>query len=81
MKNKKRNKNKSGTFTLFLTICGILFAGLSLCNICAIAIDCVFNGFGSFLSRIGSLPYLFYLILSLILSMVLTFIIHKKTKR
>ena len=79
MKNKKHNK--SDFFSLFLMFCGILFSGLSLCNICAITIDCIFNGFDSFLARIGSLPYLFYLIFSLILSLILAFIIHKKAKR
>ena len=79
MKKLKNNK-KDGIFILFLQIFGTLFVGFSLCNVFAVIIDCLFNGFDCFLLRVCELPYLLYLVFSLIISSVLFLIIYKKTK-
>lgn len=77
---KSINNKKEGVLILFLQIFGTLFVGFSLCNIFAVTIDCLINGFDCFFLRLVELPYLIYLVFSLIISLVLLLIIHKKTK-
>ena len=82
MKNKKHKnaKNGLGIFVLFLEFFGIIFGGFCLCNIIAITINCIFDGFYSFLGRVMDLPLLLYLIFSFVISTVLVIIIQRKTK-
>ena len=82
MKNKKHKnaKNVLGLFVLFLEFLGIIFVGFCLCNIIAITINCIFDGFYSFWGRVMGLPFLLYLIFSIVISAVLAIIIQQKTK-
>ena len=82
MKNKKHKhaKNVLGLFVLFFEFLGIIFVGFCLCNIIAITINCIFDGFYSFLGRVMGLPFLLYLIFSIVISAVLAIIIQQKTK-
>ena len=82
MKNKKHKnaKNGLGLFVLSLEFFGIIFFGFCLCNIIAVTINCIFDGFNSFLGRIMELPFLLYLIFSFVISAVLAVIIRCKTK-
>ncbi len=80
MKKRKNDQTRKNNFVLFLQFFGVLFVGFCLCNIFAVAIDCIFNGFDAFFARVINLPYLLYLILSLILSAVWIFIIRRKLK-
>ena len=50
MKNEK-HKKRLGLFVLFLEFFGILFVGFCLCNVIAVTIDCVFDGFNSFFGK------------------------------
>ncbi len=78
---KKRNKNsKMGLLSLFLQFLVVLFMGFCICNVLGIVIRCIFNGFDDFLLRIIDLPYLLYLLFSLIISLILIFIIRQKAK-
>ena len=78
---KKRNKNqKMGLLSLFLQFLVVLFMGFCICNVLNIVIRCIFNGFDDFLLKIIDLPYLLYLIFSLIISLILIFIIRQKAK-
>ena len=79
-KNAKNAKNVFGLFVLFLEFSGILFVGFCLCNIIAITINCIFDGFYYFLGRVTDLPFLLYLIFSIVISAVLAIIIQQKTK-
>ena len=76
----KRCKNGLGLFVLFIEFLAIIFAGFCLCNVLAITIDCVFDGFNSFWERIMNLPFLLYLGFSFVISIVLTIPIYRKTK-
>ena len=82
MKNKKHKnaKNGLGLFVLFLEFFGIMFFGFCLCNIIAVTINCIFDGFYSFWGRVMDLPLLLYLIFSFVISAVLVIIIQRKTK-
>ena len=82
MKNKKNKnaKNGLGLFVLFLEFFEIIFVGFCLCNIIAITINCIFDGFNSFLGRVMELPFLLYLIFSFVISAVLAIIIQRKIK-
>ena len=82
MKNKKNKnaKNELGLFVLFLKFFGIIFVGFCLCNIIAITVNCILDGFYSFWGRVMDLPFLLYLIFSFVISAVLTIIIQQKTK-
>ena len=75
----KRGKRKND-LVMFLQFFGVLFVSFCLANICGVAIGCIFNGFNVFLARVIDLPYLLYLIFSLILSAVLILIIHDMMK-
>ena len=78
---KKANKNqKMGLLSLVLQFLGVLFVGFCVCNVFGIVIRCIFNGFDDFLLKIIDLPYLLYLLFSLIISLILVFIIRQKTK-
>ena len=78
---KKRNKNqKMGLLSLFLQFLTVLFMGFSICSVLGIVIRCIFNGFDDFLLKIIDLPYLLYLLFSLIISFILLFIIRQKAK-
>ena len=79
MKNEK-HKKRLGLFVLFLEFFGILFVGFCICNAMAVAIDCMFEGFGSFWGRILDLPFLLYLCFSFVISIVLTIVMQSKTK-
>lgn len=65
-------------FVLFLKAFGIVFAGLVLVNICAVFVRCIFGGFAMFASQLADLPYVIYLVFSLIFSVVLALIIYRK---
>ena len=80
MKNKKHKnaKNGLGLFVLFIECLAITFAGFCLCNILAITINCIFDGFNSFFGRVMELPFLLYLIFSFVISAVLVIIIQRK---
>ena len=81
---KKKNQNRSIIFQailLFIAVFIIIFIGFVICNIFAIAIDCIFNGFDSFTIKLFELPYLLYILFSLIISFVFTVFIEKKSKR
>ena len=82
MKNKKHKNAKNGLwlFVLLLEFFGIIFVGFCLCNIIAITINCIFDGFYSFLGRVMDLPLLSYLISSFVISAVLVIIIQRTTK-
>ena len=77
---RKSCKNGLGLFVLFIEFLAITFAGFCLCNVIAITIDCVFDGFDSFWERIMNLPFLLYLGFSFVISIVLTIPIYRKTK-
>ena len=79
MKNEK-HKKRLGLFVLFLEFFGILFVGFCLCNVIAVTIDCIFDGFDYFGARILDLPFLLYLFFSLVISAVLTIFIVRKTR-
>ena len=79
MKNEK-HKKRLALFVLFLEFFGILFIGFCLCNVIAVIIDCVFDGFNSFLEKIMDLPFLLYLGFSFVISIVLTIVMQSKTK-
>ena len=66
---------------LFLKSFSIIVAGFILCNICAVTIDCLFDGFDCFLKRILDLPYLLYACFSVGISVTFTTITVNKTKR
>ena len=51
-----------------------------ICNAMAVAIDCMFEGFGSFWGRILDLPFLLYLCFSFVISIVLTIVMQNKTR-
>ena len=55
-------------------------AGFVLCNISAIVINDLFDGFGSILEQISNLPYILYAIFSLVISFVLTLILRHMTE-
>lgn len=78
MKNKKQRHAFDGV--LFIEAFAIMFAGFVLCNISAITIDCLFNGFQSFANRLFELPYFLYLLFSLIISFIFTLLIEKLKK-
>ena len=80
MKKRNNDKTRENNIVLFLQFFVVLLVGFCLCNICGIAISCIFNGFDLFLTRVVDLPYLLYLILSLILSAVWVFIIRRMLK-
>ena len=80
MKKRKNDTTRENNLVLFLQFVGVLFAGFCLCNICDIAISCIFNGFDLFLTRVIDLPYLLYLIFSLICSAVWILIIRRMLK-
>ena len=80
VKGGKHVKKRKNNLVLFLQFFGVLFVGFCLCNICSVAIGCIFNGFDVFLTRVIDLPYLLYLILSLIISAVWILIIRNKLK-
>ena len=82
MKNKKNKnaKNRLWLFVLFLEFFGIIFFGFCLCNMIAVTINCIFDGFNSFLGRVMELPFLLYLIFSFVISAVLAIIIQRKIK-
>lgn len=79
MKTKK-HKKRLAPFVLFLEFFGILFVGFCLCNVIAVTVDCVFDGFNSFLEKIIDLPFLLYLGFSFVISIVLTIVMQSKTK-
>ena len=66
---------------LFLKSALIIFVGFILCNICAVTIDCLFDGFDYFLKRLSDLPYLLYACFSVGISVIFTTITVNKTKR
>ena len=81
---KKKNQNRSIIFQailLFIAVFIIIFIGFVICNIFAIAIDCIFNGFDNFTIKLFELPYLLYILFSLIISFIFTVFIEKKSKR
>ena len=55
---KKKNQNRSIIFQailLFIDVFIIFFIGFVICNIFAIAIDCIFNGFDNFITVIKNM--------------------------
>ena len=65
---------------LFLISFLVLFFGFILTNASAIAINCLFDGFDSFFSKVLNLPFIVYAVFSFILSTVFVIFIHSKTK-
>jgi len=65
---------------LFFQTLLIVFAGFVACNISAVVINDIFDGFESFFEQIRNLPYILYGIFSLIISGVLTLMIQSKTR-
>ena len=65
---------------LFLISFLVLFFGFILSNTAAIAIHCIFVGFGSFFTAVLKLPYAVYALFSFIISAVFTIFIYSKTK-
>ena len=61
---------------LFLKFIFIFFTGLTLTNIIAIAIKCILSDFDLFFTQIKDLPYILYLILAIVLSVVITIILE-----
>ena len=80
MKKKNNSKTRENNIVLFLQFFIVLLFGFCLCNVCRIAISCIFNGFDLFLTQVMDLPYVLYLVLSVILSAVWIFIIRSKLK-
>ena len=80
MKNEK-HKKRLGLFVLFLEIFGILFVGFCICNAMAVAIDCLFEGFGSFWGRILDLPFLLYLAFSFVISIASAIKLRENVKQ
>ena len=80
MKKKNNRKTRENNIVLFLQFFIVLLFGFCLCNVCRIAIGCIFNGFDLFLTQVIDLPYVLYLILSVILSAIWIFIIRSKLK-
>ena len=72
MKNGNKNR-KMGTLFLFFKFFVVVFVGFCICSVFGIVIHCIFNGFGDFLLKIIDLPYLLYLLFSLIISLILIF--------
>lgn len=79
MKSGKEKKNFH-IFLLFLEFFGVIFAGFCACNAIVITLDCIFDGFDCFWTRVIHLPFLLYLCLSLGISLIVTFLIHRKTR-
>ena len=78
---KKANKStKMGLLSLFFQFLAVLFMGFCMCSVLGIVVRCILNGFDDFLLRIIDLPYLLYLLFSLIISFILIFIIRQKAK-
>lgn len=61
-----------GLCIFFLQTLLIVFAGFVICNICAVVIKDVFDGFGLFMEQIADLPYVLYALFSLVISGLLT---------
>ena len=80
MKKKNNSKTRENKIVLFLQFFIVLLFGFCLCNVCCIAISCIFNGFDLFFTQVIDLPYVLYLILSVILSAIWIFIIRGKLK-
>jgi len=80
-KTDKRNKNVKtlGLFT-FLFIFSVFFIGLLLSGVSAIFIRSIFHGFNGFLSRVYELPFLSYLLISSLLSLIFSIIIEYKSR-
>ena len=58
----------------------ITFSGFVLCNVITIVINDFFSGFSLFFEQLLALPYLLYLIFSLIISLLLTLIFTGKIR-
>lgn len=76
----EKHKKRSGLFVVFLEFFGILFLGFCICNTVAVVIDCVFDGFNSFFEKITDLPFLLYLCLSFVASILWTIVLKSKTR-
>ena len=66
---------------LFLKSFSVIFAGFILCNICAVTIDCLFDGFDCFLKRILDLSYVMYACFSVGISVIFATTVANKSKR
>lgn len=77
---RKNAENKFRLYILFLEYFFISFIGFCLCNVLSITIDCIFNGFAFWSSRILDLPFLFYLCASLVMSIVFIVVIKRRTR-
>jgi len=77
--NKAKTKRKSSVLLLFFTF-AIILVGIVLANVLAVVIKCMFTGFSDFIPAICDLPYLLYLIFSLVISIVLALIMNRKIK-
>lgn len=65
---------------LFLETFAVVFVGFVLCNIGAVIINGIQNGFDLFLDKLCDIPYLLYLAFSMIFSIIFVLIIRGKTK-
>ena len=64
----------------FLKSFAIIFTGFCLANILRVIITCLFSGDTLSVNQIIDLPYLLYLIFSLIISAIFAIILHIKSK-
>ena len=81
MKRSKSKKQMRFSFLSLLILSFlVLFIGFVSVNVLAVIINCLFNGFKNFISILHDLPYLLYLLFSLVLSMAFALITIRKTK-
>lgn len=79
-RKKKNHKKAANPIFLFIYTFVVVFVGLTLSNIFAVTINCLYKGFDNFLIKLFQLPYLLYLVFSLIFAIIFTLIIIKKRK-
>ncbi len=68
-------------FVLYIQVLGLLFFGFVINNVIGVAIHCTSNGFDLFAYHLSQIPYLLDFIFSLVLALVLTWIVWRKTKK
>ena len=79
-RSKSKKQMRSGFLSLLILSFLVLFIVFVSANVLAVIINCLFNGFENFISILHDLPYLLYLLFSLVLSMVFVLITIRKTK-
>ena len=79
-RSKSKKQMRFGFLSLLILSFLVLFIGFVSVNVLAVIINCLFNGFENFISILHDLPYLLYLLFSLVLSLVFALITIQKTK-